>query len=72
MTDIRRAWTILARHAVGIRGERAQAVGIAHGAVENVGAEQRNLLVHFRIHVEDQLVLVVEAGGLHEEDRARR
>jgi len=67
MVNVRRRGPVLAGKVVLVRRERAEAVRIALSAIEHVGAGQGNVWVDPGVHVRDQLVLVVEAGRLHQQ-----
>jgi hypothetical protein len=51
--------------------EKYSTVGIAQGTVEDIRTEQRDILIDPRVHVEDQLVLVIEARRFHQENGPR-
>src|SRR5215475_2344223 len=70
MAYIGRSRPILANHAVRIRRERTQAIRIAAGAIVRVASGERDLSVNSRIHVHNELILVVEASGVHQNEEA--
>ena len=62
--------TVLTREVIRLGRKCAEAVGIAHRAIQHVRAGHRNIFVEPRVNVGDQLVLVIQAGRLHYEHRA--
>src|SRR6266536_5109809 len=71
MMHIRRGRTILAGHTVRIRRKCSETVRAAHGAVVHVSPSERDVPVHPGVYGHDQLVLVVNARGLHQQDLTR-
>src|SRR5260370_40799255 len=62
--------TVLTREIVRLRRKCSEAIGVAHCAIQNVRGRQRNIFIESGIKVSDQLVLVVQTGRLHYENRA--
>ena len=71
MVDVRPGRPVLSLHAVRFGRERPEAIGVAHRAAVPVGSLQKDVTVHFRVHVHDELVLVIQARGFHERHQAR-
>ena len=62
IADIGGGRAVFAGHGIRAARKCAQAVCVTHGAIQRVVAEQRHVAIHPRIHISDQLILIIEAG----------